>query len=63
MQFGKTTLITVYGVMKGNLLFSNAGIFRMFKGEQMIQDGKHKFFNIIKRNDNTWWCLDTTDEW
>lgn len=53
MQFGKTTLITVYGVMKGNLLFSNAGILQMFKGEQMIQDGNHKYFNIIKRGDGT----------
>lgn len=63
MRFGKTTLITVYGVIKGDLLFSNAGILQMFKGEQMIQDGKRKFFNIIQRSDGTWWCLDTTDEW
>lgn len=63
MRFGKTTLVTVCGVMKGDLLFSNAGIFQMFKGEQMIQDGKRKFFNIIQRSDGTWWCLDTTDEW
>ena len=62
MRFGKTTLITVYGVIKGDLLFSNAGILQMFKGEQMIQDGKRKFFNIIQRSDGTWWCLDTTDE-